>query len=457
MIKVAIYVRVSTAEQAAEGYSIGEQTERLTMFCKAHDWCIYRIYTDAGYTGANTNRPALQSMLTAIKSGHIDKVLVYKLDRLSRSQKDTLKLIEDEFLPNGTDFESMSESLDTSTAQGRLFLGILAAFAQLEREMIRDRMSMGLSARVKEGKWKGGTAPYGYRYADDTLHIDPYESMVVQNIFDWWNQGLSTYVIHNRLIDSGYADIDGRHLRYILKNRTYCGYIRHHGDWLKGRHQAIISEAVFEQAQSRFSTTKGTITPASTYLGGLIYCARCGAKYAKVKSGHHYNYACYSRCKKVKHMVLDPNCTNTNYRTEDLDGAIFDQIRKLSIDTTYISQLQSKANSDAHTADLIQSQVHQLSNQISRYMDLYAIGRYDVTELDAKVLPLQDQRAKLLTELDRLKTIPKMPPSQVQTIATSFTQVLSTGNFDQIRSLIEQLISRIDIDGDDVTIHWKFA
>ena len=186
-IRVAIYVRVSTKEQALEGYSIGEQTDRLTKFCEAHDWTIVKVYTDAGHSGANQIRPALQDLIQDIKAGRIDKVLVYKLDRLSRSQKDTLELIEDVFLKNGTDFESMSEKLDTSTPHGKAMIGILAAFAQLEREMISERMSMGREARVKQGKWKGGHhAPYGYDYEPslEKLVINEYESMIIKNLFN---------------------------------------------------------------------------------------------------------------------------------------------------------------------------------------------------------------------------------------------------------------------------------
>ena len=118
-IRVALYIRVSTQEQAKEGYSIGEQTDRLKKFADAHGWTIVKIYTDAGHSGANQERPALQDMIEDIKEGRIDKVAVYKLDRLSRSQKDTLELIEDVMLKNGCDFESMTEKFDTATSLDR--------------------------------------------------------------------------------------------------------------------------------------------------------------------------------------------------------------------------------------------------------------------------------------------------------------------------------------------------
>lgn len=131
MKKAAIYVRVSTQEQAQEGFSIPEQTERLTKYCEAHDWSVGQIYTDPGFSGANTNRPALKSLFKDCERQRFDIVVVYKLDRLSRSQKDTLYIIEDVFLKNNISFISMNENFDTGSPFGRAMIGILSVFAQL--------------------------------------------------------------------------------------------------------------------------------------------------------------------------------------------------------------------------------------------------------------------------------------------------------------------------------------
>jgi site-specific DNA recombinase len=187
VLRVALYLRVSTQEQAKEGYSIGEQEERLKKYCEAMGWDIYKIYIDPGYSGGDTNRPGLQTMIDDVKENKVDKVVVYKLDRLSRSQLDTLFLIEKVFLANNTDFVSMSENFDTSTPFGRAMIGILAVFAQLEREQIKERMSMGKEARAKEGKWNGGSSvPIGYRYDSlaDLLILDEWEAMQIEELKD---------------------------------------------------------------------------------------------------------------------------------------------------------------------------------------------------------------------------------------------------------------------------------
>ena len=163
--KAAIYIRVSTDFQAEEGYSIEAQKEQLTAYCVSKSIKNYDYYIDGGWSGSNIERPEIQRLIKDVKDDKISHVIVYKLDRLSRSQKDTLYLIEDVFNPHGVDFVSLNESMDTSTPMGRLMLGILSAFAQLERENIRLRTRMGMKERVKAGLWMGGgRVPFGYDY-----------------------------------------------------------------------------------------------------------------------------------------------------------------------------------------------------------------------------------------------------------------------------------------------------
>ena len=149
MKRAALYIRVSTLEQAQEGYSIGAQKERLLAFCKAHEWLVADSYVDGGYSGSNLDRPGIQKLISEVDS--FDLVLVMKLDRLSRSQRDTLYLIEEVFLPAGVDFVSMSEAFDTSVPFGRAMIGILSVFAQLEREQIKERTFMGRIERAQGG------------------------------------------------------------------------------------------------------------------------------------------------------------------------------------------------------------------------------------------------------------------------------------------------------------------
>ena len=135
---VALYTRVSTDYQFEEGYSLDAQEEKLKKWCELKDYDSFKVYPDGGWSGSNLKRPKMQELIDDIKHHRVKAVVVYKLDRLSRSQKDTLYLLEDVFIPNNVDFISLNENFDTSTSYGRAMIGILSVFAQLERENIRD-------------------------------------------------------------------------------------------------------------------------------------------------------------------------------------------------------------------------------------------------------------------------------------------------------------------------------
>ena len=470
-MNVGIYVRVSTKEQATEGYSIGEQTERLQKFCDAHGWHIFQIYTDAGYSGADTSRPALQDLLADVHAGRITKVLVYKLDRLSRSQKDTLKLIEDEFLQHNVAFESMTEKLDTGTAHGRAMIGILAAFAQLEKEMIHERMSLGMEARIKEGKWRGGfKVPFGYDYDQDLekLVINDYQAMIVRHLFQQFTADRSISSIAKSMEGKGMLLSNGkcnrRSLQYILQNKTYCGYLKHGSDWIHGLQDPIIDEDTYNAAQTILAGHyhPKTNTP-TTLLGGLLICGKCGAKYAKTKTGtkkygYKYKYGCYSRSKKVLSMVKDPDCRNKYYDIKDLDALVCDQVRKLALDPAYFTQLkeESRKTDTAQQITAIQQQIRSINSQLSRFMDLYGLGRYSIEDLDEKTLPLQDQRNRLQQELTRLQAIQPMSDDQVLQLVRSFDDALDASDMEEKQRILNLLIDKIIIDGDDITIHWNF-
>lgn len=471
-MKVALYPRVSTQEQAKEGYSIGEQIDRLKKYCEAMGWDVYKIYTDAGYSGANTDRPGLQAMIKDIKAGKIDKVVVYKLDRLSRSQLDTLYLIEKVFLANNTDFVSMSENFDTSTPFGRAMIGILAVFAQLEREQIKERMIVGKEGRAKDGLWHGGHQPIGYDYdpVTERLVVNDFEAMCVREIFEEFSKGVPIHRITEDLINKGYTHKYGpwaiTSVRQILRNPLYTGHLRHKGQIIPGLHPAIIDQELFDSAQPILKERSEKYreimkNKSGAYLRGFIYCERCGAKYAYQRTDKKYNYySCYSRTKKVKAMIKDPTCKNDNWKTTELDNLVFDEIKKLIVDPDYLHQIRSNVSEkvEPDKRAILAKKLQEVDAQILRYMDLYAKGTISIDLITQQTAPLNEIRAKLETELNAMpEPEEKMPETKVYELATTFEDALETGDYDEIRFIIEQLIDHIGIDGQDVTIYWKFA
>lgn len=484
VLKVALYVRVSSQEQADEGYSIGEQTERLKKYAEAMGYEVYKIYVDPGYSGSNMDRPGLSDMVKDVEAGRIDSVIVYKLDRLSRSQFDTLFLIEKIFLPNGTDFVSMTENFSTNSPLGRAMIGFLAVFAQLEKDKLNERTIMGKEARAKEGKWGGGSSePIGYDYnpVNELLEINEYERLQILEAVDLFLKGTPLRTICNIFHKKGYTYVgrsgqvsewDPKRLKYVFRNKLYLGYIKYKGEWYQADHVPILDQETFDKLQNLLDQRKemyadhkkkcGNIT---TYLGGMIYCKRCGGRYAKQtgttrkKGVLNYYYCCYSRCKKVPKMVKDPNCKNKNWRMHELDEIVFNEIRKLSIDPNYIGEIKSNKNKtdDVNKVDLIKKEIRKLEDQISRFMDLYGIGKFTIDQVSGKVDPLNEQKQNLEKELESI-TSDSGVLSEEDTIeiVKSFGDILDRGDLHEIRLAIESLIYYIEIDGDDVYIHWRF-
>ena len=470
--RVFLYVRVSTQEQAKEGYSIDEQINRLRDYCKAMEWTIVKVYTDAGYSGSNTDRPALQSMIDDIKAKKGDSVVVYKLDRLSRSQKDTLELIEDCFLANNVGFISMTENFDTSTPFGRAMIGILSVFAQLEREQIKERVSMGREGRAKDGKFHGGGyEPIGYDYVDGELKVNEFEAMQIREIHRLYQEGKGFHTIERIFAERGYSQKFGKwqikRIKRCMLNDLYIGNIHFNDQVYKGTHDPIVDEQTYHKSVALYQSrdySKYKHHGRNTCLGGLLYCGHCHARYSvatyKVDGKTYRYYSCYSRRKTNRNMVTDPTCMNKNWKLDDLDQIVFDEIRKLAIDPSYVHMIRQKNCSDDDLSKeiVIKKEIAKIDYQKSRFMDLYGLGEFTLDEVQRKVAPLNDQKKKLENELSSLASGKSaLSEDDALKLIESFEDVINEADFEQTRLLINALIEKIEIDNEDITIHWKFA
>ena len=459
--RVAGYVRVSSDKQAEEGYSIDEQIERLTAYCKAMDWRIVKIYTDAGYSGGNMNRPALTDLIEAAQSRLIDAVVVYKLDRLSRSQRDTLTIIEG-FLDNGVDFVSMTENFDTSTPFGKATIGILSVFAQLEREQIKERCSLGRAGRAKEGKYRGGGyVPIGYDYANGSLTVNETEAAQIRELHRLYQQGESFRSIAKIFNERGYTHKYGSWEVYriarLIKNPLYAGYVTYKGEVFKGEHEPIISEECYQRTMSVYEGKDTLKSPhlGRSMLGGLLFCGRCGARYGISRNGGHnakyQYYCCHSRRKISPHMVKDANCQNKNWKKEDLESLVLGEIAKLQNEPL---DAPDQDENDAKIP-LILAELEKTDKAKNRLMDLYASGLFEMAELESKIRPLNEQKAKLTAELERIQAEPTKKTTAA--LVETFADALEQGDTEQVRILVRALIHKIVIDGEDVAIYWTFC
>ena len=462
---MAIYPRVSTAEQAESGHSIGEQIERAQKYCDAMGWQVAGVYTDAGFSGATLDRPGLKRLISDVKAHKVNKVLVYKLDRLSRSQKDTLYLIEDVFIANGCDFVSMTENFDTATPLGRAMIGILSVFAQLEREQIKERLSIGRDARAKMGKWHGGAMlPIGYDYQNGEL-VKNSDALQVKEAFERVLEGSNLYSIVMDFGKKGYTHKNGawsdRTLRSVLKNPVYAGAITYKGNAYQGSHEPIISTADFEEVQRLISNIKPSTykNDAQSFLTGFCVCGQCGAKYsyysrkseAKATFGHvRRYYACYSQRKVKPKLVKDPNCKNKRWEVEELEKLVFDEIRKIKIEPSAIQITDD--------SEIIKKELEKVESQLSKLMDLYTLGNLPLDLLQSKASTLNEKADKLKAALFDNQTTKKNRATKAEAIklVESFDGILDSGSIAEVREVLKSLIDYIELDGDDVLIHWAF-
>ena len=464
-MRTGIYVRVSGHEQE-DNYSIPEQIERTKKYCESRDWMVYKIYTDSVYTGSNMERPGLQDMIKDCENGRIDMVLVYKLDRLSRSQKDTMFLIEDVFEKNNVGFTSMTENFDTSTPHGKFIVGILSVFSQLERSRITERTMLGKDSRAKEGKWHGGTwIPLGYDYTDGELVVNEYEAMQIKEIADLFLKRTPVRTIEKKVTAKGYrhkhGEWDAKTIKRVLSNPVYIGKIKHRDKLFDGIHDPILDKKTFDEIQKIMEERKeeyGSTKAYNSLLGGFLFCKNCCGRYARQSYNGIYSYMCYSRSKKMKKMIKDPNCKNKNYRMEVLESAILGEIHQLAIDPNRVDQVRENKPASDVTGKIksITSEIAKIDTQISKMMDLYALGTIDLDVISDKVAALNTTKTALSKELDSLN-IPKkeneLTTDEIRSIAALMNDDLP---LEDRRNIIQSLIYYIEIDEDDIIIHWKF-
>ena len=467
MRRAALYIRVSTLEQAQEGYSVGEQRERLIAYCKAQDWLIADIYVDGGYTGSNLNRPGIQKLMSETEK--FDVVLVYKLDRLSRSQRDTLYLIEEIFRPNKVDFVSMQESFDTSSPFGKAMIGLLAVFAQLEREQIKERTWMGRVARAKTGLHHGGgNIPIGYDYEDGKLIVNPYEAEQVRKIYEWYLSGASLKAITDKLQDAGYTNKYSSYnswssVRNILENETYIGRL-HFGDVVVDHaHEAIITEEQFNAAQilrgKRREQFGSHAFQSKHVLTGLLFCGHCGGRYYLRNTGKYSYYACYFRTKQMKNMIKDPNCQNKIWRAQDLEPIIEEKILALLRNPKIAEELAAgkpKAAAPVSKNTDIERRIREIDRQIGKLMELYQQDDIPPELLGEKINRLYGEKTALENSIAPVEETNAMPLDLVAELITNAAEIWDFADENQKRRILQSLISRIVLTDDQVDIEWAF-
>ena len=353
-IYCAIYTRKSTSEGLDQDFtSLDAQRESAENYIasqKSEGWVMLpTLYDDGGYTGANTDRPALQKLMSDIKNGGINCVVVYKVDRLSRSLLDFTHLLEF-FEKYNVAFVSVTQAFSTNTSMGRLTLNILLSFAQFEREIISERTKDKMGAARKKGLWVGGIPILGYDLdrINHKLVINPKESAIVRELFDIYIKEkslLRTAVILN---EKGYRrktytppkgkTMGGQKfqtttVQYIVKNITYTGKIKYAGVIYPGLHEPIISEELFQKTQeilanNRVTREKTGHARNTALLGDILRCKACGkVMFHTYTMRGKYKYRYYV-CQSVQKQGSN-SCPTRSVNAQAIEDAAIDCLHKM--------------------------------------------------------------------------------------------------------------------------------
>ena len=295
-IVTGIYVRVSTEDQAKDGFSIHAQKQKLTKYAEANDWDIFDYYVDDGISGKNLDgRPQVIRLLKDVEEGKINNVLIYKLDRLTRSVRDLIYLIE-LFEKHSCTFNSQTEKIDTSNAVGRMFVKIIGIFAEFERENLAERVSFGYEQNNREGNYTNTNGVYGYDYVvkDKKLVVNEYEKELVNKIFDLYIDGISYFKIAQKLNNENIKTKRGGRwaastIKSIINNPLYVGKVRY-GVKTKNKDrsftvdgnniESIVSKSKWELANQVVKTRKKfkvrRYPSENSYYFHIIKCNKCG-------------------------------------------------------------------------------------------------------------------------------------------------------------------------------------
>ena len=314
-LRCAIYTRKSTEHGLEQEFnSLDAQREACEAYIKSQafqGWkALPQQYNDPAYSGGNLDRPALKKLLTDIEAGKIDVIVVYKIDRLTRSIADFAKLVE-AFDAKSVSFVAVTQQFNTTTSMGRLTLNVLLSFAQFERELSAERVRDKVAASRRKGKWTGRTVPLGYEAKDKKLVINKSEAETVQTIFRLYLEtgSLSKLVSEldrRKLVTKrrntkvakyrGGIPFTYGPLAYFLKNRIYIGETHYGGKWFKGEHEAVLDRPTFDRAQEllKSNTVKRKIkfSESGALLQGKIFddkSNRMGPSFSS-KNGVRYRF-----------------------------------------------------------------------------------------------------------------------------------------------------------------------
>jgi len=425
-METGIYLRVSTEEQAQEGFSIRGQEQKLKDYALIKDWTIFKIYSDEGISGKNiTERPAINELIADIKAGHVKNVLVFKIDRLTRSTADLLYLVE---LFNDYDcaFNSLMESIDTQTASGRMFLKIIGIFAEFERENIVERVKLGNERKVREGytlaSWR---ICYGYDRpkGQEVQTINQAEAIIVKEIYEiYLRQGMSISAIARALNLRGVPTKENciwtnYQIKSILTNPTYIGKVRYQvkektkSVVCDGLHEPIISTELFDEVQRIVSNNKRSAPTnqpkEDSYFTGFLRCATCQSRMYPHTTKGKKRYTCTG-----KRFGVCNASSMGHLQTEKTFGEYIAKIETFSeVDRLDLKRKKEAQREAQQAIQAYQEKRQQLKRREKEIMQLYVHNEIDFEAYKAMKKQIAGDVEVIQHELKRLDTSTEEEPT----------------------------------------------
>ena len=495
--RVAIYCRVSTIEQAEEGYSIDEQNVKIREYCEREGHEIYNLYEDRGISGKNiTNRPGIKQLLEDATNNKFDLVIVWKLNRISRKLLDILNIV-DLLNKHNIAFRSLTESFETETPSGKLQLNIMGAIGEFERETIAENVKLGLVARARDGRWCGGVVlgydlvelpNEGKKRKNTILKINEVEANTVRRIFDLYSQGYGYKAVVNRINNEGRktkrnSSFAVSTVKDILQNPVYIGKIRYNvrQDWSKKRrnninanpilsdgiHEPIIDIETWNKVQvilKERSKKHNKIYDSEFPLTGILKCPVCGAgmtinrSTSKRKDGTRRINEYYS-CGNWKNKGTAV-CNSNSIRVELADEYVLNKIMELINDESILRKVIDNINKNKSTKlkpileqlEQINREIEKLTDKKNKNIELFEDRILDKSELSTRVKAINNEIEKLKYREQELKQDLQLaegdpiPFEVVNEVMQRFKEVfLEMSTSQQRKQLIHLLVSKITI------------
>ena len=472
-VRVGVYVRRSTDDEH-QPYSIQAQDTRLAAYIGSQPgWRQAARFADDA-SGATTSRPGLQRALAGARAGAIDVLLVYRVDRLARSLRDLVTLLDD-LDRAGVVFRSATEPFDTATAMGRMLVQMLGMFAQFERDTIIDRVIAGMERKAAAGKWKGGRRPFGYQVnsATSTLVPDPAEAGVVRLAFDLYTRDRhGARTIASALNDRGHRTTTGgawsaHQVVRVLSNRVYLGELTFRGITTTGCHPPIIENGTFADAQRILAArgedySKRAANGSDYLLTGLMRCPSCGKAMigtrAHGRSRVYRYYTCFTRLRYEA-----ARCDAARLDADAVEDAVIAALagfyrhqHALIADAIAEAQASHAASENGRRGEITAAE-HELAKTgaaIDRYLAAFEQGTLDSEDLAGRLAQLKTRSQQLRARHDELATQITAPPAAppaatLRQVAEHIEDIIRSGTSNQRKALIEALVARIKITGPD--------